>query len=86
MRAKDYCKDATATQRQHEAAMQQGSALLRTSILRHLREREERLQALIRRNDEAKAAMRRGVPEPIVREAFALSATAYGQLAGQVRA
>ncbi len=86
MRAKDYCKDALATERQHNASMQQGSALLRTAILRHLREREERLHALTRRNDEAREAIKRRVRPEIVREAFGLSATAYSQLVGQVRA
>ncbi len=73
------------SQRQHERAMEQGSALLRTAVLRHLRERENRLQALTRRNEEAKAAIKRRVRPDVVREAFGLSKTAYEQLAGQAR-
>lgn len=85
-REKHIPKDLTMTQRLHERQMQQGSALLRTAILRHLREREDRLTKLTRRNDEAKAAIRRRVRPDVVREAFGLSKTAYEQLASQARA
>ena len=41
-------KDLTMTQRLHERSMEQGSALLGRAVLRHLREREERLQRFSR--------------------------------------
>lgn len=53
MKNRDEIKDATITQRQHEAAMERGSTALLESVLRHFAQREERLFNLTQRQDRA---------------------------------
>lgn len=68
------------------ASMQEASDALRDRILAMLAEREGRFAAKVRGHEQARQAIAKGIDREKVQSLFALSDTAYEQLAGQVRA
>ncbi|WP_072378780.1 hypothetical protein [Novosphingobium sp. NDB2Meth1] len=69
----------------HRTAMQQGSNALRDRILAMLAQRDGKFTAQTKRHAAARKAIARGVDREQVMSLFDLSATAYDDLAGQVR-
>lgn len=69
----------------HRLAMQQGSNGLRDRILDLLAKRDGRFSALTKRHSAARKAIAKGIAREDVMTLFELSATAYDDLAGQVR-
>lgn len=74
-----------ASDKAHRAAMQQGSDTLRDRILASLTARQERFSEKVRKHDAARRAIMKGIDRDTVMSFFDLSATAYDDLAGQVR-
>lgn len=70
----------------HRDAMRTGSDALRDRILDTLNARQERFSEQIKRHDAARRAIAKGIDRDQVMSLFDLSATAYDDLAGQVRA
>lgn len=71
---------------EHRASMQQGSDSLRDRILALLAQREGRFTAQTKRHTAARKAIAKGIDREEVMALFDLSATAYDDLAGQVKA
>jgi hypothetical protein len=82
----DFERSVIASDEAHATAMEAGSAALRDRIDAALMERHKREQAFRDRNDAARLAIKGGARRNDVMAAFGLSATAYDQLAGHVRA
>lgn len=71
---------------EHRALMQQGSDALRDRILALLAQREGRFTAQTKRHSAARKAIAKGIAREEVMSLFDLSATAYDDLTGQVKA
>lgn len=69
----------------HEESMRLGSNALRDRILGLLAERDGKFTALTKRHTAARKAIAKGIEREEVMALFDLSATAYDDLAGQVR-
>ena len=69
----------------HRLSMQQGSDALRDRILDFLAKRDSKFTAQTKLHKAARRAIAKGVDREQVMSLFDLSATAYDDLAGQVR-
>lgn len=71
---------------EHRISMQQGSDALRDRILALLAQRDGKFAAQTKRHSAARKAIAKGIDRDEVMSLFDLSATAYDDLAGQVKA
>lgn len=70
----------------HRERMRAGSEELRDRILASLKVRQERFAEQVKRYDAARRAIAKGIDRETVMDLFDLSATAYDDLVGQVKA
>lgn len=71
---------------EHRTSMKLGSDALRDRILALLAQRDSKFTAQTKRHDAARRAIAKGIDREEVMSLFDLSATAYDDLAGQVKA